>query len=355
MKILQVCPRYHPYIGGIEVHVKEISERLVERGFEMEVLSCDPSGKLPRDEIVNGVRVRRFKSWAPNEAYYFSKELKKHLMKNSDNFDIVHAHSYGAFPALYAAQAKCKNKLVFTPHYVGGGGTFFRNLLHIPYRLITSELFTRADKVICVSKYEMEVLRSRFKVEYEKLEFIRNGVRLSEFSRLKKIRKNCKVILCVSRLEKYKGVQHTVIALQKLDHSIFLEIVGKGPYRNSLIKLAKKLNVYNRVRFYQDLQREELLQRYAMADVFVLASEREAMPITIAEALAAKVPCIVSKIPFLLEWIDNENCFGIECPINNDELVNLLNKVIVTTIKGVELPDWNDVTYDLEEVYNSLF
>ena len=37
MKITQVCPRYHPYIGGIETHVREISERLVKRGFELEI------------------------------------------------------------------------------------------------------------------------------------------------------------------------------------------------------------------------------------------------------------------------------------------------------------------------------
>jgi len=354
MKILQVCPKYYPSIGGVEEHVRNISERLTKK-YDLSVLTTDPSGKLPREEVINNVKVKRFKSWAPNNAYYFSGELKKYLTKNSNSSDIVHAHSYSAFPALYAAKAKGENRLIFTPHYVGGGGTFFRNLLHIPYRLMTAELFRKADNIICVSKYEMGLLRNRFKVECAKLRFIPNGVQLSEFEGLKKKRKNSKVILCVSRLEKYKGVQYPLMALQKLDRSIFLEIVGKGPYRNGLIKLAKKFGVDNRVRFHQDLQRKELLQRYAMADVFILVSKREAMPITIAEALAAKIPCIVSKIPFLEEWVDNENCFGTDYPIDNDELVNLINKVIGKKIKGVQLRDWDDVTRDLEVVYDSLF
>jgi glycosyltransferase involved in cell wall biosynthesis len=353
MKILQVCPKYYPDTGGVEEHVKNISERLAKK-FEVSVFATDPAGKLPKEELVNNVKVIRFKSWAPCEAYYFSTTLKKYLAKYSNSFDIVHAHNYGALPALYAAQSKGKNKLVFTPHYIGGGGTFFRNLLHTPYKVITAKIFQRSDKVVCVSNYEKSLIVNKFKVDEEKIVVIPNGVNFEEFRGLKKIKKNYNLILCVSRLEKYKGVQYAIMALPKLDPSVFLEIVGKGPYKKSLIKLAKKLGVDNRVRFSQDLQREELLQKYAMADVFILLSKREAMPITIVEALAAKVPCIVSKIPFLLEWVDNKNCFGIKYPIDVGELVNLLNKVIGIKIKGVKLTDWNDVTRELEMIYESL-
>jgi glycosyltransferase involved in cell wall biosynthesis len=347
MKILQVCPRYPPYVGGVEAHVNEISERLVKRGYDVEVLSCDPSANLPRAEIVNGVKIKRFKSWSPKEAYFFSGELKNYLIKNSHNFDLV--------PALYAAQAKFENKFVFTPHYVGGGGTFFRNLLYFPYKFVSSKIFLKADKIICVSKYEMELLKSRFKIDNVKLEFIQNGVCLSEFKELKKETKNYKLILCVSRLEKYKGVQYTIKALEKMDPDICLMVVGKGPYKNNLINLAKKMDLLNRVTFYESLNRAELLNAYSKADVFVLASAREAMPITIAEALAAKVPCIVSRIPFLLEWIDEKNCYGIDYPIDNCALVHLLNRVIGSTVSKIEIRDWDDVVSDLEKIYSSLF
>jgi glycosyltransferase involved in cell wall biosynthesis len=354
MKILQVCPRYPPYIGGVEVHVNEISERLADLGFEVEVLSCDPSGKLPSEETINGVRVKRFNSWAPNESYFFSRDLKKYLKKNSENFDLVHAHSYQAFPALYAAQTKSANKFVFTPHYVGGGGTFFRNLLYAPYRYFASQLFVKANKVICVSKYETDIIESRFKVNRDKLLHIQNGVRLSDFESLKKNEKNNMVILCASRLEKYKGVQHTIKALQKLDEHISLEIIGRGPYKNNLVNLVHSLDLSNRVRFYENLSRAELLQRYASADVFVLVSEREAMPISIVEALAAKTPCIITRIPSLLEWIDEKNCFGIDYPINNDVLVDLLKKVMTKRVEGVKILDWAEVAHTLAELYSSL-
>ncbi len=50
MKIAQVCPRYYPDIGGVETHVQEISERLVKRGFEVDVVCTDTTGGLRKRE-----------------------------------------------------------------------------------------------------------------------------------------------------------------------------------------------------------------------------------------------------------------------------------------------------------------
>lgn len=351
MKILQVCQRYYPDIGGLETHVKEISERLARKGLEVEVLTTDPHGTLPKEEIVDGLRIKRFKSWAPNDAYYFSKELKKYLAKNTDAYDIVHAHAYHAFPALYAAQTKGKNKLVFNPHYHGKGHTFFRNLLHIPYRFIAKKVFKKADRIICVSNHEKSLVRKNFRVNEEKVSIIPNGVNLEEFKGLHKEKKDNRVILCVARLEKYKGIDFLVKILPKLESDIRLEIVGRGPYGETLAKLVDRLGVRDRVNFYEDLSRGELLQRYANADLFILLSKHEAYGISVAEALASKTPSIVSNRSALQEWIDNENCFGIDYPVDLDELAELVDKVIGKKVEGLNLPDWNENIEKLVELY----
>jgi glycosyltransferase involved in cell wall biosynthesis len=354
LKIAQVCPRYFPYIGGVETHVKEVSERLVEKGYEVNVLTTDSSGKLLKEEIANGVMIRRFKSWAPSEAYFFSQTLKNYLANNSDSFDIVHAHSYHAFPALYAAQTKNKNKLVFTAHYHGTGHTLFRKLLHIPYKFLGKKIFEKADMIICVSQYEMNMVMTSFKVNEKKIVVIPNGIDSEEFVGLRRRNKNHKAILFVGRLEKYKGVQYLIMALPRLGQDVILEIVGSGPYKNSLIELAKKLNVAQRVRFSQDLPRAELLQKYVDADVFALLSQHEAYGISVAEALCAGTPCIVANASALEEWVDDENCFGIDYPIDLDELPSLLNHVMGEDIKGLEIPDWDKTTENLVSLYKSL-
>jgi len=351
MRIVQVCATYSPNVGGIETHVREISERLVKRGFDISVLTTDPSGKLSRVENINGVQVSRFNSWAPNEAYYFSGELKRHLIKNSNTCDIIHAHSYHGLPALYAAQAKGRNKFVFTPHYHGAGHTLFRSLLHMPYKFLAKRIFEKADRTICVSQYEKNLIKKNFDLNEENVIVIPNGVNLEEFRILKKRKKNHRIILYVGRLEKYKGVQHSIRVMPKLDHNMILEIVGKGPYKGNLVKLSRKLGVDDRVKFFHDLLRTELLQKYVDADVLVLLSKHEAYSISVAEALCARTPCIVANTSALSEWIDEHNCFGIDYPIDLEELKNLISSVIGNVVGKLKIHDWNEVADRIVSLY----
>ena len=354
MRLAQVCPRYYPYIGGVETHVKEISERLVKKAFDVEILTANSSGKLPRQETLMGVTIRRFREWAPNEAYYSSRELRKYLLQRSCYYDVVHAHAYHALPALYASQAKNGNKLVFTPHYHGVGHTLFRNLLLKFYKFWGKKIFEKADHVVCVSEYEKKLLSKHFKVDDEKVVVIPNGINLEEFRGLKRQSNDCGVILCVSKLDKFKGVQYLIKALPRLDNDSILVIVGKGSYKKSLINLARTLGVEERVNFFQDLPRNELLKKYAEADVFALLSRYEAYGICIAEALAARTPCVVANTSALKEWVDDKNCFGIDYPVNVSRLAKLLNKVIGKEVEDVRLPDWNDTVERLIELYQSL-
>ena len=75
MKILQVCPNpYEEGSGGISEHVRNISKRLAKR-HDVTVYATDPSRKLPRFEVVDGVKVERYRRLAPSKAYFFSWEL----------------------------------------------------------------------------------------------------------------------------------------------------------------------------------------------------------------------------------------------------------------------------------------
>jgi glycosyltransferase involved in cell wall biosynthesis len=154
-------------------------------------------------------------------------------------------------------------------------------------------------------------------------------------------------------------VQYLIEALPTLDANVRLEIVGKGFLKDFLKKRAKELKVDNRVLFFQDLSRKELLQKYADADAFVLLSRHEAYSIAVAEALVAGTPCIVANASALTEWIDNESCFGVNFPINISELSNLINSVLEGKIniqamkkwRKTKIMDWNDVATSLERIY----
>lgn len=347
MKILQVCPRYYPDIGGAEEHIRNISERLAEK-HDVSVFTTDPSRKLPREEEINGVNVRRFGSFAPNEAFYFSLGIVGELKKSV--FDVVHGHGFHSFPFFFSRCAKTR-KFVVTTRYHGSGHTSIRNFLFSLYKPLGMRILRDADDIICISNYEKNLLLSHFKIEKEKVRVIPNGITKNEFANLKKgDKRSHRTILCVARLEKYKGIHYLIEVLPKLDEDICLQIVGKGPYKNELVKLANK-PVKSRVKFYQDLPRKELLQLYANADLFVSLSKYEAFGNTISEALASRTPCIVADTSALSEWIDGKNCFGIDYPIDVDVLVKSINKVIGREVEGVNLLDWDDVVKELETIY----
>ena len=347
MKVVQVCPRYYPYIGGLETHVENISKRLA-RKYDVSVFTTDPSGKLPKKEEISGVRVKRFKSFAPNEAYYFSLEMLRELRKVKS--DIVHGHAYHAFPLFFSRYTQ-KEKFVVTPHYHGVGHSLIRNFLIKLYKPIGKKALEDADKVICVSSYEKNLLLNDFKIEEKKVVVIPNGINKEEFKNSGKRERKRKKILYVGRIRKLKGIDYLIKALPKLDDDILLEIVGKGTHKKELVKRVKKLGLKNRVIFQRNLSRKKLLKRYTDADLFVLLSKYEAFGISVAEALASKTPCIVANSSALQEWVDNENCFGVKYPINVNELANLIDEVIGKEVKGVKLLDWDDVVVELIKVY----
>jgi glycosyltransferase involved in cell wall biosynthesis len=217
----------------------------------------------------------------------------------------------------------------------------------------------KADKIIAVSEYEKNLLMEQFKLDFDKIAVIPAGVDFNDFKGLKRHERNFRSILYVGRLVEYKGVQYLVEVLPMLPNDVILEIVGKGPLRPYLEKRAKALGVFERVRFYQNLPRRELLQKYVDADVFVLLSRYEAYSITVAEALVAGTPCIVAKASALTEWIDNKICFGINLPINLKCLTGLIIKVlerappkpVTKNMFGNKIVEWDNVTEQLESIY----
>ena len=351
MRILQVSPKYFPFIGGVEEHVRNISQRLAKE-HQVTVFATDDSGELPREEEVNGVSIKRFRCFAPHNAYHLSFAMWNELKKSE--FDIVHGHSYHTVPLYFSRYAK-RTRYVVTPHYERYGGTRFRNFLLKLYKPFGKRIFEEADSIITVSEYEKALLLQDFDIIEDKISLIPNGVNLEEFSRLPDVVKKGKTVLYAGRLEEYKGVQYLVEALPFLEKDFSLEIIGWGTYKTRLVELAGKLGVKDRVSFYQSLPRREFIKMLAEAGVFVLLSRYECFSIVVAEALAAKTPCIVANTSALREWVDGRNCFGIDYPIDAMRLAELIAEVGGQKVSGVKLWDWDNVVRELNTIYGAAF
>lgn len=359
MRVAQVCPRYSPYIGGVETVVKEIGERLVQKGFEVDVLSQDPQGKYPASQMVNGVKVTRFEASGLGWDLPFSNNgLKSFLKKNGGKYDLIHAHSYHAFPALYAAWAKKGNKLVFSPYYHGKGHNLPMTLLHFPYQPIGRVIFQRADHIICISETEKSLVQRHFGALGEKIIVISPGVSLERIANAGPVPLAGKLILCPGRLEKYKNVHLAIQAMPYLPSEYKLRIIGDGPYKAKLLWLIQKLDLGDRVEILSGLPNDEVYKWYRTCNLVLNLSSQESFGLTVIEGLASGKPVIVNNETALAEMASKfEQVYSVDAAtLPAEQLAEQITRACDRTVETPDLSQysWDRITDQIEDLYLSL-
>ena len=339
MQVIQVCPAFFPYHGGLETHVEEISKHLTNSGFTVKIYTTDPSGRLPKKQTIEGLEIFRFRAFSPNRVYFFAPGLYSAL-KRIENAQIIHAHGYPNFPALAAALAKSGNgkPFILTPHY---GGYDVQTLGTSTWRIFAKKsynfsmgryILSRANAVVTVAKFEREILKQKFGVDDDRITYIPNGVNVASFKIVPKNEEDTKTILYVGRLERYKGI-HFLIEAFKVVKTIFpnsrLIIVGSGAYKENLIHLTSSLGLQKSVSFLENIPKEHLTQLYRSSSVFVSLSQYEGQPIALIEAMAYGLPVIATNVGALPEFIQNaKNGFLLNFPPNKKELVDLITSLL---------------------------
>jgi glycosyltransferase involved in cell wall biosynthesis len=331
-----VTPRaYPPYVGGIESYVSDISDRFAKKGFEIEICATDPSGTLEPTTEVNGIKIRWFRSFAPNGIYFYSMALQKFLRKAQA--DIIHCHGYRTFPALAAALAKKQNKipLVITLHCGFSKVGKYPNLLY-DY-LLGRSIFKRADRIVIVSPAELQIIHGLGEVQ-EKITLLPNFVNTkeimlySESSHSQKRNDDLTRLLYVGRLEKQKGIHLLIKALKNVltaNKNVRFSIVGDGPFKPDLLSLIRKMELQEVVSLKGRLTQSQLYELYARSHIFVLLSEYESHSIALTEAMAFGLVPIATNVGgnrYLI--ISGKNGFLIQYPPKTEQLTSLLLQLI---------------------------
>ncbi|GEM_PF-183351 len=368
VKVLIITPSYYPCIGGLEVVVKEVTERLAQKGHVCSVFTPNMCGAKEEEEF-NRVFVKRFSSRISKRLFGLSPEMLVHTVRNRRTFrtfDIVHIHGYWSLLTLQMIfltkkVANSSQKIICSPYYHGSGRTKIANILHKMLLPFGKWMLRQVDAVICVSDYESSLLQRHLSVPREKIETIPIGVEKIERKRREKEKGNRISLLYVGRVVEYKGVQFVLSAMAKLKdvHHIdsSLTIVGEGAYTDELRKLIKQLSLEGAVTWRARLPSEALDKEYANADMLVLLSRMESYGLVVAEALAHGTPCIISKTSALTEFLDEPGCFGLDYPPDGEALANLIRQVNSKTVVGQlsrKVRVWDEVANDYLETYSSI-
>lgn len=173
-----------------------------------------------------------------------------------------------------------------------------------------TNLYEKAQAVVTVSQETLELLRQQFKLPQNCGQVIYNGRSEQYFTepnleardRLRqefKIPTEAVVCLTTARMETVKGYQYQLSAIQQLQNSeiwqkLYFIWVGTGTLFPRLQAVANELGVTERIKFLGE--RSDIPDLLDAADIFILPSQFEGMPLAIMEAMAKGKPVIATAV-----------------------------------------------------------
>jgi glycosyltransferase involved in cell wall biosynthesis len=198
------------------------------------------------------------------------------------------------------------------------------------------------------------------------IQVIPDGLELSRFSPSPRSTSPEHVrILTVGRMIPRKGFQFLIRALpQVIQHATCdfeIELVGDGPYRTELVKLADALGVSHKIHFTGSVPYAALPQKYSQADIFTLCSSAEGMPLVVLEAMGSGLPIVASRVQGIEDLVgvgENGVLFtpgdvdglaqGLISLINDSESRVQMGK---TSVERVQKYDWKNIAQSYLEIY----
>lgn len=171
------------------------------------------------------------------------------------------------------------------------------------------EKVTHARMVRCISYFCCsQLMRLVPHTLWSKFHIVRCGVDPDRYGPLPEPARAGGEILCVGRLVPAKG-QHVLLeaCVHLKDEAIpfHLTFVGDGQDRLSLEQLAHRLGLNDRVTFTGAVGQDQVMNYYDGADIFVLPSFAEGVPVVLMEAMAKEIPCVSTRITGIPELIDD--------------------------------------------------
>jgi len=206
-----------------------------------------------------------------------------------------------------------------------------------PAGALLAEKVKRAAFVACAS-YFMRAQAMRFVTDdqWAKMHLVRCGIDLSAVPDRPAPHRSANVdpprLVCVGRLSPEKGYPGLFAALaglveEGLDFS--LTIVGDGPAADAIRADAKSRKLDDHIRFTGSLPESATLAEMAKADIFVLPSLMEGLPVVLVEALALGLPVVASRVAGIPELIEDDKSGRLFTPSDWQDLQARLRDVLI--------------------------
>jgi len=360
MKIIQVVSMYPPHLGGMENCVREISERLAKSGNQVEIFTSDVgSPKNSQLRSSKNLKIHYLKGFevahTPIIPSLFIELFK--IPKDS----IVHVHVAQVFIPEIVSLVCLIRKIPYLVHVhtdVGPSGKF-GFLLPLYKKLILRKILSAAKRIIVLTSEYKGVIDKKYHLS-KNVEIIPNGVNEGFFTGKEFLSERIN-LLYVGRLTVEKNVDKLIKAVLLLKNDFVFNIVGSGEKKEELDKLVAETKLKNII-LHGKKTGEDLINFYKKADIFLLASDYEGLPLVLLEAMASGTPVIASGVLGIREFVGDAGVLvdpptsenfakAIDGLIKNKELKEVLNE------KGREKAkkyQWNKIVEKIETVYREI-
>ncbi len=293
MRLVHVVPHISEEASGPSYSVPRLCASLAALGHEVELSCLAAQGPIP------GVRLDVHRQWPVLSRFAVSPSHTLALRRKAEQVDIVHNHSLWSMVNVAAGWVVPgrKAKLVTSPRgtlsaWALGRSRLAKKLLWPLQR----RALEQADLLHATSEVEYREIREQgFKAP---VAIIPNGIDLPDLI-VDRPTAEQRTLLFLSRIHPIKGVDRLLNAWRQLQHlhpEWRLRVVGRGEagHEREIKELAHSLQLV-RVEFPGPLYGADKSRAYFSADLYVLPTHSENFGMAVAEALAHRIPAVVSQ------------------------------------------------------------
>ncbi|MEO2064659.1 MAG: glycosyltransferase family 4 protein [Christiangramia sp.] len=330
--------------GGIGTSIKNLAEPLAKKGINVSIFIYDQE----IDEIINLDRIKlhfiKKRKYPVLGWYLHRKFLQNYLNKyiSVDKIDLIEAPDWTGITAFM--NLKCP--LVIRIH---GSDTYFCHLENREQKkknyLLEKTAIRSADHVLSVSKYSATISKKLFKLSKE-IKVIPNALNLEEFIPNSKITIPERLLYFGSIIRK-KGVLELAEIFKlviRQNSKARLIMAGKDVIDSKTGKSTKTLfedklseNAVKKIEWLGDLGYKNIQNEINKAEIVVLPSLAEALPMTWLEAMALEKAMLTSNIGWADEIMINGITGYIENPTNHKEFAEKILKLLSDKQKAKEM------------------
>lgn len=315
MRILVLGKYYPPYYGGIETLTRSLCEGFARLGGEV---TCVVANDQPRTviESIQGVRVERCARFGSALSV---PACPRYLTAARRPVDILHLHFPNPLADLAMWFGRRTTPLVVTYH----SDIVRQKAAMRLYAPLMHWLLRRAQRITVATPPQLS-FSDPLVPHRDRCEIIPFGLDLTRFDQPGKsvpaveearaAARGRTILLNIGRLVGYKGQRYLIEALRFTDSVAWL--VGTGPLRGELERVARVAKVTDRIRFWGDVEDTVLPALLHACDIFVLSSitPNEAFGLVQVEAMACGKPVISCQISSGVPFVNQDNVTGIIVP-----------------------------------------